>query len=231
MNSKTKIYILHGWAYSTERWKSFIEELERTNIEVEMLKIPGLTAPLDEVWNIDNYVDWLSKVLSKEKEPVILLGHSNGGLISLAYLLKYPKKVKQLILIDSTGIYHNELSIRLKRYVFATAAKIGKKFTTSPIMKKLLYKLAREHDYENANQIVQKTMVNLIKTDLADRLSEIKAPTTIIWGRMDQVTPVADGEIMKKELKNSSLHIISSARHSPQLTHPKETAEIIIKNL
>lgn len=229
---KEKIYILHGWAYSTERWKPFIDKLQKGNIETELLKIPGLTAPLNEVWNIDDYVEWLDKTLSKEKNKLILLGHSNGGLISLAYTLKYPNKVKQLILMDSTGIYHNELPIRLKRFAFASAARIGKKLTNSAAMRKLLYKLARAHDYEKApDKIVQDTMLNLIRTDLKNKFNLIKIPTLIIWGKNDQVTPAADGEVMKNEIKNSSLYIINRARHSPQLTHPNDTAEIIIKNI
>ncbi len=224
-----KIYILHGWAYSTERWKPFVDLLKKNGFEVEILKIPGLTVPLNEVWDIDNYVEWLSKILDKEKNA-ILLGHSNGGLIALSYTLKYPKKVNQLILLDSTGIYHNDLPIRTKRYIFATAAKIGKMFTTSEGMKKVLYKLAREHDYEKASPIVQKTMLNLIRTDLKERFSEIKTPTTIIWGGSDRVTPVTDGEILNREIKNSNLHIVQAARHSPQLTHPKETADVILNS-
>jgi len=141
-----KIFILHGWAYSTERWKPFIDELARNDTKTDMLKIPGLTAPLNEVWNIDKYVEWLEKILSKEKEPVILLGHSNGGLISIAYVLKYPENVRQLILIDSTAIYHNDIAIRLKRLLFMAAAKTGKTITKSLLMRKILYKVARAHD-------------------------------------------------------------------------------------
>ncbi len=229
---KEKIYILHGWAYSTESWKPFIHELQKEKIEVEMLKIPGLTTPLAEEWSIDNYVSWLNEILRNEKGQVVLLGHSNGGLISLAYTLKYQDKVKKLILVDSTGIYHNELSIRLKRFVFASAARIGKKITNSAALRRLLYKLARAHDYEKAPDIIiQKTMLNLIRTDLKDKFSNIKIPTIIIWGKNDQVTPIPDGRVMRREIKNSSLHIISDARHSPQLTHPTETAEIIVKNI
>jgi pimeloyl-ACP methyl ester carboxylesterase len=228
---KEKMFILHGWTYSTEKWTPFVNELKKSDINVVVLKIPGLTAPLAEVWGIEDYVNWLSEILKKE-DQVILLGHSNGGLISLTYALKYPNKVKQLILIDSTGIYHNELSIRLKRFIFASAAKVGKKLTSSVAMRKFLYKLARAYDYENApDQIIQKTMVNLIRTDLKDKFSRIQIPTIIIWGKNDQVTPSSDGEVMRREIKNSSLYIISGAWHSPQITHPKDTAKIILENI
>lgn len=230
INMKKKIYILHGWAYSTERWTPFMDELKKGNFEVKMLKIPGLTAPLDEVWNIDNYVEWLHKILDKE-ENVVLLGHSNGGLISLAYTLRFPQKVANLIIMDSTGIYHKELQLQIKRYVLGSMAKVGKMITDSPTLKKLLYKIAGEHDYERANSISRQTMRNLIKIDFQERLKEIKIPTVIIWGGKDQVTPLKDAYVFNKKISNSKLFIIPSARHSPQLTNYQETAEIIMKNI
>jgi pimeloyl-ACP methyl ester carboxylesterase len=222
-----KIFILHGWAYSTEKWERFVVGLRKEGLDPVMLNIPGLTAPLEEIWEIDNYVLWLEDVLKKEKEKVILLGHSNGGLIALSYAFKYPEKVKKIILMDSTGIYHKELSIRIKRFIFAAAARAGKKFTKSSIAKKLIYKLARAHDYEEANPIMKETMKNLIKVDRSDVLRNLKTETLIIWGGHDQVTPLKDGLRMNREINNSKLKIINAARHSPQITHPLETAKAV----
>lgn len=226
-----KIYILHGWTYSTEKWGPFLTELEKAGLEPVMLKIPGLTAPLEQVWDIDDYVHWLERNFRNEKEQVILLGHSNGGLISLGFVLKYPDKVERLILVDSTGIYHREISIRLKKRIFWLAAKIGKKISKAPVFKKYLYRLARAHDYEKANPVMRKTMENLIQTDYAGDLKKISHQTLIIWGEYDKVTPVKDGVLMNQKIKNSKLHIVSGARHSPHLTHSKQTAKIIMDNL
>jgi pimeloyl-ACP methyl ester carboxylesterase len=228
---KEKMYILHGWTYSTEKWTPFVNELKKSGINVVVLKIPGLTASIDRVWNIEDYVLWLDDTLKHEKVKVVLCGHSNGGLISLSYALKYPDKVEKLILMDSTGIYHKELSIRIKRWILQTAAKIGKKFTSSHIAKRLIYKIARAHDYENADPIMKKTMVSLIKTDLLEKFNQINIPTLIIWGERDSVTPLNDGKIMRERIKNSKLFTIKNARHSPQITHPKDTARIIIENI
>jgi pimeloyl-ACP methyl ester carboxylesterase len=225
-----KIYILHGWAYTIDKWDPLVSELKKHDIEAIMLKIPGLTAPLEEVWDLDNYVAWLAELLESETR-VTLLGHSNGGRISLAYAAKYPEKVEKLLLIDSAGIYHNELPIKLKRIIFGRLAKFGKVFTKSKNLRALLYKFSREHDYEKADPIVRQTMHNLIRTDLRDILSTIVTPTTIIWGENDKITPVGDGNIMSEKLQNASLNIISDARHSPQFTHVKEVTALIIKNL
>lgn len=231
MRNKQKIYILHGWAYDTERWLPFIEQLQQKDIEVVFLKIPGLTAPLDEVWNLDNYVEWLKKIVDREKGKVILLGHSNGGRISLAFSLRYPEKVSQLFLLDSAGIYHNEVSLRIKRIVFGTLAKIGKNLKDVKAIRSIFYKFVKEHDYEKANPLLRQTMKNLINEDLSPTLHRITIPTTIIWGEFDKITPLKDGKFMHKEIKNSTVHVVKNARHSPQFTHTEEVARIVYANL
>jgi pimeloyl-ACP methyl ester carboxylesterase len=231
MKNMKKIYILHGWAYTTEKWHPFLDFLKQQGIETVLLKIPGLTAPLNEVWTLDDYVDWLNKKLIHEKEKVILLGHSNGGRISLAFALKYPEKISQLILVDSAGIYHNELPLRMKRFIFGAAAKAGRALHNNDKLRKIFYTFVREQDYERANPIVRKTMRNLLKVDLRDKLYEIMIKTLIIWGEHDRITPLSDGELMSNLLPQASLHIISGARHSPQFTHAKQVSEIISKDI
>lgn len=230
MRNSKKIYILHGWAYDTKKWEPLVAVLKTKNFEPVLLKIPGLTASLDEVWSLDDYVGWLKGVLKDEKQ-VILLGHSNGGRISLAYALKYPEKVSQLILIDSAGIYHNELSLRLKRLFFGTIAKMGKNIKDVKVVRKIFYKFVKERDYEKANPSLRQTMRNLINEDLLPALHRITIPTTIIWGESDKITPLQDGKLMHKEMSKSTLHVIKNARHSPQFTHVQEVAEIIYANL
>lgn len=226
MNNK-KIYILHGWAYSTEKWDPFLNLLQKNGFDPVALKIPGLTAPLDEVWDVNDYVIWLKKSLEKEKGKVLLLGHSNGARIALAFTAKYPEKVERLILIDSAGIYHKELLIRMKRIFFGFLSNAGKKVTNSPRLRRVFYKFVREHDYEKADPTLRQTMKNLITHNIVPVLSKIKTPTIIIWGENDKVTPVSDAKIMQKEIAGATLHIIKDARHSPQFTHAQKVVDFI----
>ncbi len=101
-----KIFILHGWTKTTDKWKPFIDYLRDDRFSIELLKIPGLTAKIDKPWALDNYVEWLKNIVDKEKNKVILIGHSNGGRISLAFAAKYPQKIEKLFLIDFAGIRH-----------------------------------------------------------------------------------------------------------------------------
>ena len=226
-----KIYILHGWAYTTEKWQPLLDKLRSNKFEPVLLKIPGLSAPLKEVWDLDDYVDWLRKGLAGEKGKVVLVGHSNGGRICLAYVSKHPERVEKVILIDSAGIYANGLPIRLKRFVFGNLARFGRRFTDSERLRRFLYKLTRESDYERADPVLRKTMHNLITSDISDLLALIKVPVTIIWGERDRMMPLKDGRMMQGLLRNAKLHVIAGARHSPMFTNVEEVGEIILKEL
>ena len=225
-----KIFILHGWTYSTEKWDACTALLIHHGVTCVQLKIPGLTEETLKVWDIDTYVAWLKEKLQGEG-PAIILGHSNGGRIALAFAARYPEKLKCLILMDSAGILHNELLLRLKRFLFGTFARIGKHITSSEKARQLLYGVAGVADYRDANPIMRETMKNLIAVDLTPLLASIVTPTLIIWGGKDRTTPRSDGELMHRLIKNSFLHVIPDANHSPHATHPDDVSKIILEVL
>lgn len=220
-----KIYILHGWTYSLNKWDEFRKIMKRNGFDLTFLEIPGLTKKSDEVWDLEKYSRWLEEKVGSSKS--ILLGHSNGGRIATYYATINPKKVEKLILIDSAGVYRKDLYIRIKRFIFRCIAGVGKKITSSKKLKKLLYSLAGERDYFEAPDNMKKSMINLINADLTPAYELLKTDTLIIWGKEDKVTPVTDAYLMHKLIPKSRLAIIEGARHSPFFTHPEEVAEII----
>lgn len=225
----TEVLALHGWTTSIEKWGQFTDSLREKNIKIKIPTIPGLTKKIAKPWTLDDYVNWLKKIVGSKK--VILLGHSNGGRIALAFTIKYSKNVSKLILLDSAGIYHNELPIRIKRGLFKSLAVIGKKFTTNEKLRDIIYKLTRENDYKKADKIQRQIMVSLMSVDLTPKLKQIRVPTLIIWGEKDNTTKLSDGKLMHKLIKNSKFEIIKNSRHSPHYTHPKEVAKILSEYL
>lgn len=223
-----KVIILHGWTYSLEKWQVFLGLLKEKGIEPIMLHVPGLTSKNDKVWSIGNYVNWLKEIVDKEKGKVVLIGHSNGGRIALNFAIKYPEKISKLILIDSAGIYHNELPLALKRVIFRTLAKFGRAMKGSSIIRNAFYKLTGESDYKKADLNMRQTMINLLNSDKLLKPEKIQAPTLIFWGKEDKIILLSDGILMHKLIKNSRLQIIKNARHSPQFTNPEETVNAIL---
>jgi pimeloyl-ACP methyl ester carboxylesterase len=233
-NINQKVYIIHGWTYSTEAWDACIRELQFLKTNPEILHVPGLTQTSDRSWTLDEYVAWLHEIIADSKaadiaQEIILICHSNGGRIALAYAAKYPHEITKLILIDAAGIVHNEAGLRLRRRLFGAVAKTGKKFTSNKTLRKILYRIIGTKDYERASEPMRKTMAHLIAQDLTPGLSKITVPTLIIWGEKDDATPLSDAEVMHKNIKNSKLIVIPNTGHSPHKTHPKEVALEISK--
>ena len=225
-----KVYILHGWTYSTEKWEPFLKILRENGVEYKVLKIPGLTAPLSNIWTLDDYTSWLNRI-TKNEERITLLGHSNGGRIAAAFTAKYPGRVSHLILIDSAGIIDRGLRAILKKYLFEFVAKTGKKIIRSSSVRNLLYRAIGEQDYNRADPILKRTMINLISENLDPSFAKITVPTLIIWGGNDKITPISDGKKINELIHGSKLEVIDTAKHSPQFTHPQKTTEIILKFL
>lgn len=229
MGTLKKIFILHGWAthkQTDQKWQPIVDSLKGEGYSAKVLKIPGLSAPLNEVWNLDNFVEWLHTEIKDEKS-FILVGHSFGGQIASRFTARYPEQVETLVLIDSSGIRDNTPKARVKRGVFMVLAKIGKIFFQNENLRKLLYKAAREQDYKNAPPLLRRTMSTILDDEVLTDLPNIHTRTIIIWGEQDTVTPLWMGKIFEKEITNSTLYIIPEARHSPQFTHPKEVVKII----
>jgi pimeloyl-ACP methyl ester carboxylesterase len=224
-----KLYILHGWSNdqtNKNKWSDFINNLCKQNYQPLFLKIPGLDFPLKKPWTIADYISWLLSQLKNEKN-LILIGHSFGGQLACLFSSLYPDKINKLILIDSAGIKNNSPYTVIKRNIFKIIAKTGKIFTNSSNLKKLLYKLAREHDYEKADPNLKQTFINVINTDITKDLKNILFPTLIIWGEKDKVTPLFMAHKFNNYIKNSQLHLIKEGRHSPQFTHTKEVTDTI----
>ena len=221
-----KIFIIHGWTYTLDAWKECEGELRARGLDSVFLKVPGLTSPSLEVWNLDKYVAWLEGQLAGETD-IILAGHSNGGRIAIAYAAKNPPALKKLILIDAAGIVHNEPLLRAKRKIFGAISKIGKPLSRIPLLDKVYHKLIGANDYGRAPENMKETMKNLILVDLLPNLSKISVPTMILWGEDDKATPVSDAILMEEHIPNAELFIIPVTGHSPHKTHPAVVAENI----
>jgi pimeloyl-ACP methyl ester carboxylesterase len=227
-SSKTKfpIIILHGWAIDQQndlKWRPFIEVLESEGWTVKFFPLPGLSSPLEKVWQLNDFVNWVHEQL-KDEEKVILLGHSFGGQLAVRYTSIFPEKVAQLILMDPAGIRPFTLKARLKRTLFGTVAKVGKAVFPFELGRTLLHKLAREKDYLHASPTLRKTMQNVLADEIINDLQNVDVPTCIIWGDQDTATPVSHAQIFATKITNSQLHFIAGGRHSPQFTHVEQTA-------
>lgn len=242
---KPILLCLHGWGGSKDSFMELRQALQNANIEIFTPDLPGFGKEEEptEPWSVDDYADWVAKWLRKEINTggtdcvkyVHILGHSHGGRIALKLAARGEFPIDHLYLCAAAGIRHPR---HLRRIVGLTLAKSGKFFLRIPLLKHLrpiarilLYKLIRMHDYEKASPIMQKTLQLVTAEDLRPLLPHIHIPTDIFWGIDDRQTPVGDAYIMKKKIRDSTLHVYQHCRHGVHREKAKEIAEVIVRNL
>lgn len=218
------LYIIHGWTYTVEPWAKTIALLEKAGVKVKMLHVPGLTAPSDKVWTIDDYVAWASQNLPR---GAIALGHSNGGRILLNLCAQRPGQLKKLILLDSAGVYEPSK----KRDLLKKVAKLGAPLKKLPLISKVFHKLTGSMDYERAPANMKQTLTNMLESDKSLVLASITTPTAILWGEADTITPPRQAHILKRKLADSTLSLHAGWTHAPYISDPSGLARAILKEL
>lgn len=216
----TDLYIIHGWTYTVEPWKNTLAMLRNNGISVKMLHVPGLTEKSDEVFTIEDYVEWADKNIPN---GAIALGHSNGGRILLNLCAKNPEKLKYLILLDAAGIY--EPSAR-KKFV-EKVAKIGKPLKKVPIIDKAFHKITGSTDYSRAPENMKQTLANMLASDKDLDFSKVQTKTFILWGKKDTTTPPRQATAMYEKLPNAELKFYANWTHAPYISSPDELARAL----
>ncbi len=221
-----KVFIVHGWTYSLGLWTELNQALQNRGIEPIQLQVPGLTAASNTSWDIEGYIDWLQAALKSETKPVVI-GHSNGGRIALAFDQKHPGVIDQLILIDSAGIANQSTRRQAKLRTLKVMTTVGKPLAKVKPLRRVFYKLIGARDYLEASPTMRRTMQNMLTADKHMDFSKNTAKVIMIWGRNDTITPLSDGQKLRALLHDPPLHIIDNARHAPFSTHPEAVADII----
>lgn len=229
------VLILHGWGSCAKNWDKVKELLEKDGLRVLVPDLPGFgetPAPLT-AWSVNDYVQWVKDFSGKNNlDQFFLLGHSFGGRIAIKFAVKYPEKLKGLILAAAAGITRRR---SLKNFLFLSLAEIGNIIFSLPFVNKLkylfqrtIYKIAGSRDYLLAQGIMKEIIKNTINEDLKPCLSKINVKTLIIWGDKDKLTPVSDAYLMKREIKNSILEVLPDVGHRIRLEAPEILAEKVL---
>ncbi|WP_110589008.1 alpha/beta hydrolase [Microbacterium suaedae] len=83
-----QLVLVHGIRTSATMWRAQLAHLERRGIAAEAIDLPGHGTRMGEPWSLDEALGSIDRAVSRaaERGPVVLVGHSLGGLLSTAYV-------------------------------------------------------------------------------------------------------------------------------------------------
>lgn len=219
-NKNRTIVMLHGWGQNIEMMKFIGDKLDE---DVLIIDLPGFgkSKEPDTVLSIYDYANLVHDLISNlEIKNIILIGHSFGGKIALAYASKY--KVEKLVLLASP-FKSKESKINIR-------TKVLKKLKKVPGLNKL-EEFAKKHigstDYKNASGIMREILVKHVNLDITEDVKKITCPTLIIWGDNDECVPVSDGKLLEKLIKDSGLIVFEGCTHYAYLERLDQLIRIL----
>ncbi|MFA7319013.1 MAG: alpha/beta hydrolase [Parcubacteria group bacterium] len=225
------VILLHGWNSRAKHLKIIFQEMDN----FIALDLPGFgesdLPPV--VWGVAEYANFLRRFLEKlEIEKPILAGHSFGGSVILKYLAN-GGRAEKIILVSPSGIRKRGMKIWFYKIVAKIAKSIlslpGASFFRDKIRIKA-YKMIDSEDYIEAGALTE-SYKKIIREDLSEDMKKIQIKTILIWGEKDVATPLAQGELMQKFIKNSKLYIIKTAGHFSFVDQPEEFKKIFLREI
>jgi len=233
---KQTILILPGWGNTRNTFQYLINNLQK-DYTIYILDYPGFgNSPIpNEELTIYDYALLIKNFMSNKKiSNPIVIAHSFGGRIASLLQGYYKIEFSKLILIDVAGIKHKK---KLKQILKEKTYKILKyctkflpKLKQEKYRQKLLLHFAST-DYKSIPLSMQKTFQNIIKEDLKIYYKNIQTETLIIWGKNDSDTPLKDGILINKLIKDSAIIIYNHSNHFSYLDYPLLTYNIILEFL
>ncbi len=119
------IVLVHGAWSSSWSWNKLKPLLEERGYRVVTFDLPGHGAdpkPVNTL-TLEDYVDAALRVLAEQPEPVILMGHSLGGIVISQAAERCPEKVSKLVYLSAFLLVNGEK--QFDRIVTDKFTKVG----------------------------------------------------------------------------------------------------------
>ncbi len=218
------LLLLHGLFGALSNFFDIIEHFKATH-KVVIPILPLYDLPLEES-TVVGFVDYVERFVAwKKYDKVIVMGNSLGGHIALIYALRNPEKIKGVVLTGSSGLFESAMGDSYpKRGDYEYIKKKAELTFHNPAFatKELVDELFDIVNDRNKVLRVLTTAKSAIRQNLAEEVSKITAPTLLIWGNNDTITPPFVGEEFHKLIPNSKLLFIDECGHAPMMEQPEE---------
>lgn len=246
----TPIMLIHGSVGWSGFWKDISANLAAKGWRVIAIDVPPFgyseRDPKSRYDRVSQAKRFSEIVTQLGERPVHVVGHSFGGGAATEFALRYPEQVQSLILVDAAmgaidpakgrESFAGQILSFTPTSELVTSATVTNPYVLEPMLKPMLVnkdaaKLWVGTLFEPMRRTGSTTayaqwLPNLFSEDdgawsrETAKLEKITAPVALIWGRDDEVTPLSQGENLKKILRARTLIVLPKVGHIPHIEDP-----------
>jgi pimeloyl-ACP methyl ester carboxylesterase len=220
-SSGPPVVLVHGLGGRCEDWRNLAPYLVRTGFRVYLPDLPGFgrsEKPADFSYSIpDQAAVVIGFIDAMGLKQIDLGGWSMGGWIVQRIAAEHPDRVRRLMLFDSAGI--NQAPAWDTRLFTPSSASEMDRFDAllmphppqvpGFIMADIL-RLSHQHAW-----VIHRAMDSMLTGhDATDSLlPQLKMPVLIVWGGLDKITPLSQGEKIHRLIPQSQLEVVPLCGH------------------
>ena len=228
------VVLLHGLGSSKEDWLAVVGPLSKNHrlLIPDQIGFGHSDKPLVS-YSVQIFVDFLDEFLRQMKvEKASLVGESLGGWVSALYVTEISgtdrvSVVDKLVLADAAGLKQKgpipdfntslQSSGRLLKSLFYDSSWIN----DERIRQSFAHRLAANDGYTIQSFLNNPALASEL---LDDKLSQIRVPTLVAWGKQDQLVPFSSGEKYAAGIPGARLVAFDKCGHIPKA---EKTAEFV----
>jgi len=215
-------------------WQSCLQRIPDW-IKPQCIDLPGYGENCDvSAITLDDYVEHVAQQISR---PVLVVGRSLGGLVSLKLAQRYPEKVSALLLVATNPkfVQHNDWRTAVEASVFKQFASSLEKDRVKTIRRFLalqvrgtdtsmqtVKELQRSID-ARGQPMIEALLTGLrilSDTDLMNAVQQLECPASWLLGEKDALVPHGLAEKLQKMSPGTEIQILAGAGHAPFISHP-----------
>jgi 3-oxoadipate enol-lactonase len=232
----TPLVLLHPFPLDASFWSAVAPELAAER-EVVAPEFPGLgRAPMVAVPTVDGFADLVAeRIAAMRGERAAVCGLSIGGYVALSLAARHPQRVAALVLADTRAEPDDPEAAQGRHRAAALVREAGAAAFLDDFVPRLVAPgddasrdAARAIADAQEPEAIARTLEALAgRADRRPDLSGIAAPTLVIVGAEDGVTPVAFSEGLAAGIPDAELLVIPGAGHLAALERPREFAAAV----
>lgn len=215
------VLLVHGLGGRSEDWRNLAPYLVRAGCHVYMPDLPGYgrsDTPADFSYSIpDEARAVLGFMNALGLLQVHLGGWSMGGWIAQYLAAEHPERFTRLVLFDSAGIYEKPVW-NTDLFTPVSAMELDQLdrllMPHPPAVPRFIAKdILRES--HNRAWIIHRALASMLTgRDATDKLlPQIKMPVLIVWGALDHITPLSQGETIHRLVPQSQMEVVDGCGH------------------
>ncbi len=226
------LVLIHGAGGSRLFWPPQLRRLP--GITVYALDLPGHgRSPGAGRDRIDAYVEDLLGWMEALRLPgCVLAGHSMGSAVALMTALVRPAAAAGLVLVGGGGrlrVHPGILEMVAGAATHKRAVDLIVEAAYGPRTKTRLIETGRRRMLEVRPEVLAGDLRACDAFDVLDRLGEITAPTLVVCGADDRLTPEKYSRRLAEAIAGAEIEIIPDTGHMVMLEQPEAVAAAVAR--